>query len=136
MADLELMATNIKTVLGNVPGIKESFDHEPQSMSLFPAATLYFDGFGQSDRTTRRNSVNWNWIIRIYIRLNTSDIKGQQIEIRKLIESTLKKFRIDPSLGGSCLFNTINNGEVFALLDQANPMMVAELTLSAQTEEY
>lgn len=136
MADLDLMGANIKTVLSDVPGIKEAFDHEPQSMSHLPAATLYFDGFSQAGQTTRRNSVNWNWIVRIYIRLNTSDLKQQQIEIRKLIDLTLKQFRSDHSLGGSCLFNSIGNGEVFALLDQANPMMVAELTLSATTEEY
>lgn len=135
MTDLNLMATNIKNLLSNVPGIIQAFDHEPQNMTQFPAATLYFDGFGQSEQTTRRNSVNWNWAIRIYIRLNTSDIKQPQMEIRNLIQNTINQFRTDPSLGGSCLYHTINSGDIFALLEQANPMLVAELNLAATTSD-
>jgi hypothetical protein len=133
MADINLMATNIKSVLVNVPGIKEAFDHEPQSISQFPAATVYFDGFGQTEQTTRSNSINWNWIIRVYISLNTSDIKQPQMEIRELIKNTINQFRSDITLGNSCLFHTLGNGEVSALLEQNNPLMIAELTLTATT---
>lgn len=136
MTDLNVMATSIKNILSVVPGIKEAYDYEPQTMTNFPAATLYFDGFGQTDDTTSRNTVNWNWTIRIYIRLNTSDIKQPQIDLRNLIQSAINEFRKDPSLSGSCLWHTIANGDVFALLEQNNSMMVAELTLSATTEEY
>lgn len=135
MIDLNIMATNIKSILTNVTGIAEAYDHEPQTMNQFPAATLYFDGFGQTEQTTRRNSVNWNWTIRVYIRLNTSDIKQPQMEIRNLVKNTINHFRTDPSLGGSCLFHTISNGEIFALLDQTNPMMVIEMNLLATTNE-
>lgn len=135
MIDLNVMGTNIKTVLDAVPTIKEAFDHEPQNMSHFPAATLYFDGFGQEEQTTRRNTVNWNWIIRLYIRLSSSDIKQAQMDLRSLIQDTINQFRSDPSLNGSCLFHTISNGEIFALLDQTNPLIIAELTLTATTKE-
>lgn len=135
MVDLNLMAENIRNLLSATPGIVEAFDHEPQSMRNLPAATLFFDGFGQSEQTTRRSNVNWQWAIRLYIPLRTSDIKAPQVELRNLIQSTIKKFRTDISLGGTCFWHSITAGEVFALLEQANPMLVVELTLSATTEE-
>lgn len=135
MADLTLMAEKIKNNLSLVPGIKEAFDYEPQNMSQLPAATLFFDSFNQSDKTTRRKEIDWLWTVRIYIRLNTSDIKGPQLELRNFIEKTIKQLRTDFDLGGTCLYHNVTNGEVFALLEQNNPMMVAELTLAATTEE-
>ncbi len=135
MADLNVMATNIKTSLISVAGIKEAYDYEPQGMSQLPAATLFFDSFNQSEATTRRASANWQWTIRLYIPLNTSDVKAPQLQIRNLIMDTIKQLRNDISLGGSCMYHTVNSGDVFALLEQNNPMMVAELTLLATTEE-
>lgn len=136
MADLNGMATNIKTVLSTVAGIKEAFDHEPQNMTQLPAATLFFNGFSQNSETTRRNSVNWQWVIRLYIPIRVSDIKVPQEELKTIVENTIKAFRNDLNLGGTCLYNEINSGEIFALLDQNNPMLIAELDLSAITEEY
>lgn len=135
MADLNVMATKIKDLLSAVNGIVATFDHEPQSMNQLPAATLYFDGFSQTDSATRRKSVGWRWVIRLYIPLNSSDVVKPQMDIRNLIIDTLKQLRVDPSLGGSCLYHTISDGDVFALLEQSQPMMVAELSLIATTEE-
>lgn len=135
MADLNVMASNIKNILALVPGIKEAYDHEPQSISQLPAATLFFDSFSLSEATTRRASVEWKWTIRLYIPLNTSDVKLPQMQVREFIMNTIKQLRNDISLRGSCLYHTVSNGEVFAMLDQNNPMMVAELTLTATTEE-
>ncbi len=135
MIDLNLMATNIKDKLAGVLGIKQAFDYEPQKMSLFPAATLYFDGFNQDEKTTRRNSLDWQWTIRLYTPMNVSDIKVPQVEIRKLVQETINHMRTDVTINNSCLYHTINNGEVFAVLDQNNPVMVAELTLVATTNE-
>lgn len=135
MTDLNLMAEKIRDILLNVPNIKEAYDYEPQSMNL-PAATVFFDRFEQSDQTTMRKSVDWSWIIRIYIPIRTSDIKKPQIEVRSFIETTIKQFRSDLELGGTCLYHNIASGEVIALLEQANPMLVAELFLTATTEEF
>lgn len=135
MTDLNLMGTNIKTILGAVPGILESFDHEPQSMNQLPAATLYWDGFSQNDQASRRKSVNWVWIIRIYVPIRTSNVKKPQDDIRNFVKNAIKQLRADPSLGSSCLYHKVNNGDVFALLDQNNPLLVAELTLEATTNE-
>lgn len=135
MADLNVMAANIKNILSTVPEIVEAFDYEPQNINQLPAATLFFNGFTQTDQTTRRFSVNWNWVIRLYIPIRVSDIKVPQVQIRSLIESTIKQLRIDPTLGNACLYHTVTAGEVFAMLDQNNPMLIAELELSANTEE-
>ncbi|WP_141434385.1 hypothetical protein [Bacillus sp. 03113] len=135
MVDLNVMADKIKTTLQTVSGIKQAYDYEPQNMSQLPAATLYFDGFSQSEKTTRRSSINWQWTVRIYVPINTSDIKVPQQEIRNLIYDSIKQLRSDLSLGGTCLFNTVSSGEVFAMLEQTNPLMVAELTLVATTED-
>jgi hypothetical protein len=135
MADLDLMATNITTLLGQVSGINKAYDHEGQGMTNFPLATLYWDGFGQTDDTTMRKQVNWRWIIRLYVSIRLSDISVPQKEIRTLTQAAIQKLRTDPSLGGTCLWHNISNGEIFAVLDQNNPLMVAELTLEATTEE-
>lgn len=136
MADLNSMASNIKDILSLVDGIKEAFDYEPQNMTNLPAATLFFNGFSQAEQTTRRKTVNWQWVIRIYVPIRVSDIKVPQLDVRSLVENTIKQLRIDLSLGGTCLYNEVNAGEVFALLDQNNPMLIAELELNAITEEY
>ncbi|MDF2791311.1 MAG: hypothetical protein K0S80_4413 [Neobacillus sp.] len=135
MTDLNVMATNIKNILEQVSGIKEAYDHEPQSISQLPAATLFFDSFGLSESTTRRASVNWQWTIRLYIPLNTSDVKAPQLMVRDFIMKTIKQLRTNINLGGSCLYHSINSGDVFVLPEQNNPMMVAELTLSVTTGE-
>lgn len=135
MADLNVMAIKIKDALANVEGIKTAFDHEPQTINQLPAATLYFDGFSQADSASRRKSVNWRWVVRMYLPLNSSDVARPQMDIRNIIENTIKQLRMDPSLGGSCLYHTISDGDVSVLLEQANPMMVAELSLTATTEE-
>lgn len=135
MVDINLMGEKIKNNLSLVPGIKEAFDYEPQSMSQLPAATLFFDSFTQSDGTTRRKEVDWLWTVRLYIPLNTSDIKIPQLQLRTLIQNTMQQLREDLDLGGTCLYHNVTNGEAFALLEQNNPMMVAELTLTATTEE-
>lgn len=136
MIDLNLMSKNIQSVLENVPGIKVAYDHEPQKLTTFPAATVFFDGFEQTEGTTRRSTVNLRWTIRLYIALNTSDVKTPQFSIREFIVKTIKQFRTDLSLGGSCLYHTISSGDVFVNLEQNNPMLVAELTLTATTEEF
>jgi hypothetical protein len=58
MADLNRMATNIQTILSKVPGIEQAYDHEPQTMSVLPSATLYFDGFTLVEETGGKDSLN------------------------------------------------------------------------------
>lgn len=135
MTDLNLMATNIKNTLSTVPNLKETFDFEPQSMNQLPAATLFFDGFTQSEETTRQKSVDWRWTVRIYVPIRVSDIKVPQIELRNLINDTIKQFRSDINLSGACLYHTINSADVFAMLEQTNPMLIAEMNLVATTRE-
>ena len=136
MADLNVMATNIKDILSTVPGIEQAHDHEPQTMTALPSATLYFDGFSLDEKTGGSDSVNWQWTIRLYVPLNTSDVQGPQLKLRNLIMDTIKELRKDISLGNSCYYHTISNGDVFALIEQANPMMVAEMTVVATTGEF
>lgn len=136
MADLNVMATNIQTILSRVPGIEQAYDHEPQTMTALPSATLYFDGFNLVEETGGKDSVNWQWTIRIYVPLNTSDVQDPQLKLRNLIMDTIRELRKDLSLGNSCYYHTISNGDVYALIEQTYPMMVAELTLSATTGEF
>jgi hypothetical protein len=135
MADLNIMATNIKNILSTVPGIEQAYDHEPQTMTDLPSATLYFDGFTLVEETGGKDSVNWQWTIRIYVPLNTSDVQDPQLKLRNLIMDTIRELRKDISLGNSCYYHTISNADVYALIDQANPMMVAEITVVATTGE-
>lgn len=133
--DLNDMGSKIKTILSGVSGILSAFDHEPQNINSLPAVTLYFDSFNQTDATMGRKSVDWKWTIRIYIDLNTSDLQSTQLTLRNLITGTLKQLRANINLNGSCLYHTVSNGDVFNILNANRPMMVAELTLTATTEE-
>jgi hypothetical protein len=135
LADLNLIASNIKSTLEQVTELKEVFDHEPQKLTQLPAATLFFDGFSQTDGSTRSNEVGWRWVIRIYVPINTSDVKKPQDDIMNLIQKVIKQLRENISLGGSCLYHTVSSGEIFVLLEQ-KPQMVAELQLVATTQEY
>jgi hypothetical protein len=133
--DLEVMGEQIRDILAEAPSIKAAYDHEPQSITSFPAATLFWDGFTPSDQTTRSKSISWNWIVRIYIPLRTSDIRIPQIQTRKVALEAIKQLSSNPSLNGSCLYHTITNGDVLAATDQNHPVLVADLTIGAITNE-
>jgi hypothetical protein len=133
--DLNVMATNIKNILENTPGIREAFDYEPQTMTNLPAATLFFDGFSQTDKASRRQEVGWRWIIRIYVGVRTSNIKQPQEDIRSLVTDSIKQFRSNPDLNGSCLYHTVSSGDIVTVTDQNTAYLLAELTLIATTNE-
>lgn len=133
MADLTLIESNIVSTLQNVPLLKKVYDHEPMNIEVLPAATLFFDGFGQDDQATRSKSARWNWIIRIYVSLQ--DAKKAQEDIKALLLESLKQLRQNPHLGGSCLYHAVATGEVFVNMSQNNPQLMAELRLEAMTNE-
>ncbi|MDC3414268.1 hypothetical protein [Terrihalobacillus insolitus] len=133
MADLNLIESNIVSNLQTITALKNVYDHEPKSLSTLPAATIFFDGFSQSDSASRRKSVDWRWTLRVYVRIQDAeqaqaDIKNLMVEVRKALAS-------DPSLGGNCNFNQITRGEVFVSLDQNNVHVMGEMTLTANTYE-
>jgi hypothetical protein len=135
MADLEVMGEQIRSILADVPSIKAAYDHEPERISSFPAATLFWDGFTPSDKASRRKSVSWNWIVRIYIPIRSSDIRIPQIQIRNVVQEAIKHLASNPNLNGSCLYHSITNGDILAVTEQTNPVLVADLTLGATTSE-
>jgi hypothetical protein len=134
MADLDLIESNVVKNLQAITALKKVYDHEPKNMPVLPAATLFFDGFGQDDSSSRSKRVDWRWVLRIYIRLH--DAEQAQSEIKSLISNARKELAKDPTLGGSCDFQSLTRGEVFASLDQNNVHLMAELTLTVQTTEY
>lgn len=133
--DLNNMASNIKSILSGVNGVVSAFDHEPQDLNALPAVTLYFDSFTQTEVTMSRFGINWKWTVRVYTDINTSDIQASQINLRNLITNILIKLRNNITLNNTCLYHTIENGDVFTILNVSRPMICAELTLSAYTEE-
>lgn len=134
MADLTLIESNIVSTLQNVTLFKKVYDHEPMNINSLPAATLYFDGFGQGDQANRSKSVNWRWIVRLYVSLK--DAKKAQDDLKTLILESTKQLRENPDLGGSCLYHTVASGEVFVNTSQNNPQLMAELQFEAITNEH
>jgi hypothetical protein len=133
MADLTLIESNIVSTLQSVTALKKTFGNEPKTITQLPAATIFLDGFEEKDQTTRRKEVVWKWIVRIYVPLK--DAEKAQDEIKQLLVDTLSAFRNNPTLGGSVLFQAISSGEILAVLNQNNPLMMAELSLSATVKE-
>jgi hypothetical protein len=133
MVDLTAIEAAIVGNLSAIPYLEKVYDHEPKSIPVLPAATLFFDGFRQNDQATRRKSVAWRWVVRLYVRLNDAE-KAQQ-DIKTLIMDARKELAKDPLLGGTCLFHSVQSGEVFVSMQQNNPHMIAELVLEATTEE-
>lgn len=133
--NLNDMGLKIKDILISVEGINSAFDHEPQNINSLPAVTLYFDSFTQTEVTMSRFGVDWKWTVRIYTDLNTSDIQGSQLNLRTLLSNMLIQLRNNITLNGTCMYHTVDNGDIFTILNVNRPMMVAELTLTAYTEE-
>jgi hypothetical protein len=133
--DLNVMATNIKTILAGVSGITEAFDYEPQNLVNLPAATIYFDGFSEHEETLGRLEYDWKWIIRLYIPLSTVDVGPPQLKVRTITSDVLKAFRQNITINGQCLFSSMSNGDIYNLFNVTNPMMISELTLIATTQE-
>lgn len=133
--DLNNMATQIKTILAGVSGIAATFEYEPQNMPQLPAATLYFDGFTGQEETMGRIQYDWKWSIRLYVPLNTSDIKTPQLTTRTLVMGVLQALRANIQLNGSALLSSVNAGDISTILDVNNPLMITEFTLIATTQE-
>lgn len=133
--DLNNMASNIQSLLSGVPGIAAAYDVEPQQLNTMPAATLYFDSFQEREETLGRLSYDWRWTIRIYVQVNTSDIRTPQTTLRTLITNTLLKLRQNLTLNNTCMYSSAESGDVYNILNVTNPMLVAEITLTATTQE-
>lgn len=133
MADLDLIEAAIVNNLSRVTTLKKVYDHEPKSMPQLPAATLFFDGFNQSDEASRRKRINWRWIIRFYVPLQ--DAEKAQNEVKNIVLNARKELAKDPTLGETCLFQEIANGEIYVALDQNNPHLMGEMTIVVQVEE-
>ncbi|MFC4768740.1 hypothetical protein [Effusibacillus consociatus] len=133
MADLTAIETNIVSTLQTVTGLKKTFGNEPKTITQLPAATLFLDGFEQEDNATRRKEVTWKWIVRLYVPLQ--DAEKAQTDIKTLLVSTLTAFRNNPTLGGTVLFQNVATGEIFAVTNQNNPLMMAEVSLHATVKE-
>lgn len=78
------------------------------SIPQLPAATIFFDGFGQEDNASRRKTVRWRLVVRLYVSLR--DAEKAQNEIKTLILRSINKLRQNPTLGESCLYHTISSG--------------------------
>jgi hypothetical protein len=133
MVDLDLIEAAIVSNLSRITALKKVYDHEPKSMPQLPAATLFFDGFQQTDGASRRKSVSWRYTIRVYVKLH--DVVKAQADIKNLVVNARKELAKDPMLGDNCLFQTIQNGEIYLLDDKDNPHLMAEMTLIATTDE-
>lgn len=133
MVDLSLIESNTADTLRLISTYKKVYEQEPKNLLQLPAASLFFDGFKSDDEASRRKKIAWRWILRIYVKLH--DPEDAQTELKQLIVNSLKELMKNPTLGGSCLYHTVKNGEVFVVTDQNNPQLMAELHLEATTQE-
>lgn len=135
--DLNVMATNIQSILSGVAGVAIAYDHEPQNLQQLPAATVYFDSFTEREETMGRLQYEWKWTIRIYVPISVSDVGPGQLQVRTITTAALLAFRTraNLSLNGSCMFSSISAGDIYNVLSVSSPMMVAEFTLVATTQE-
>jgi hypothetical protein len=130
---LKSIETSIVNNLKLVPAIKSVFDHEPKGITQLPAATMFFDGFSESDQASRRKTINWRWDIRIYIPIR--DEERAQNEIKEILLATMSQLRKDPTLGNTCLYQSVASGEIFVVAEQNKAHMMTELQLVAVTYE-
>lgn len=131
--DFTVIEGKIVENLKKVSDLKSVYDHEPKSLTTLPAATLFFDGFDQDDIATRQKRVNWRWTVRVYVRVQ--DAEQAQSQMKKLVKSIRETMAMDPTLGGTCLFQMFERAEIFVSSDQTNVHMVAEMPLIVATNE-
>lgn len=132
MVDIEQIEAEVVKTLQLIPDLKKVYDHEPKNLGMLPAATLYFDGFGQGDATSRRKEITWRWMVRIYIPLQ-DEVKAQRM-IKSLVQKSIQQLAENPELGGTVIDNNLTNGEIYVAMDQSNPHMIAEMTLEAKVQ--
>lgn len=134
MATIAEIEAAIVSVLGNVTELKQVFDHEPFDITTLPAASIFYSGFNQADMSMpNRSEVNEQWILRIYVQLK--DAETAQDEIKAIVKKVREEFRKNRKLNSTVLYNQLQSGTVFAVLDRNNPQLVAELQLGAVVKE-
>ncbi len=133
MNNIAAIEEQIVAVLQTVTELRAVYDHEPLEVSDLPAASIFYAGFSCEDLTVKSQQTSENWVLRLYVRLQDAELA--QDEMKVLIPKVREAIRQNPSLNNTCLYNELKRGDVFAVVDANNPQLVAELHLSAITEE-
>lgn len=134
MPTIEQIEPKIVSTLQLVPEFKRVYNHEPKDLGATPAATMYFDGFGQTDGTSRRKNRTFRWIIRVYVPLQ--DQTKAQAEIKLIVQAVMDRLAANLDLDGTVTKHNLVSGEVYAAMDQSNPCMIAEMTMEAEVQHY
>jgi hypothetical protein len=135
MNNIATIETEISKILATITEFKKVYTYEPMEIFELPAASIFYSGFDSNDQSMPNSQeVSENWILRIYVKLD--DAKTAQDAMKTLIPKARDAFRKNRGLSGACLYTLLDKGEVFAVMDKNNAQLIAELHLSAITEEY
>lgn len=126
---VESIEAKIVEVLQSVPGLKKVHNPEPVRLDVFPAATIFFEGFSQERGGFGQHAVTWRWIIRLYLLMQ--DERKAQTDGKQLIQQVAEAFRQDVTLGGVCLSSLLSQGEVTIVQTETSRLLMWELTLEA-----
>lgn len=134
MNNLEAIEAQIVAVLRTVPDFVKIYDYEPVELFELPAATLFYSGFDSDDSACPEAlETAEQWVLRLYLPLQ--DAETAQTDMKKLIPKVREAFRINRSLSNRCLYTRLPKGRIMAVMDKTVPQLMAELQLTAITEE-
>ncbi len=133
MSIIQTLETQMIGILDTVTALKKNLSYEPKALGPLPMSTLWFNGFEQEGVEARSTETTYKWVIRLYIDLSDGE-KAQDL-IKTLVPSVLSAFRTNLGLNDNCIYSIIEAGEIFAVLDRDNPMMMVEMDFSAKREE-
>jgi len=130
--NINLIELAIINCLNTITDFKSVLQNEPKQIPALPAATLYYDGFTQSQTEAVSFTITHKWILRIYVKLH--DAEDAQIQIKDLIGKVLAVLKQNLDFNQTVLFGFSDSGSVVVLMDRDAPVMIAELNLTGLLE--
>lgn len=122
----------IKTLLLTCPSLAVVYDHEPDELEQYPAATI--TASGQPDNVFRSTSQNLRTIaftVRLYFPTPNGRDQAAETQIRATLDEVNAVFDTHSTLNGTCDYAEPLTGSILDA-DREVPTKVAELTIQAK----
>ena len=132
--DIKTIETAIVNLITTqCPALNTILGYEPKIIPQLPSATLWYDGFDQTQTEAVSYTINHRWILKVIVRLNDAQIA--QDELKALIKSILSAFKSDLNLTRTVLKEVVPSGLVGTILDRNNPVLICNFNITTMTEE-
>ncbi len=126
------IGTQLKTILDSVEGIEQVYDHDPDGLAKYPAATVQALSHTNSFADTAANIRRYSFLIRLFYRLD--DDQDAELILRNLADLTLQALEENVTVSG--VWDILRpTGATWTHVQRELPVRVCEITVEIESRE-